>query len=102
MANLSNPATANQASFGQLGCEFQGGTTAFTVTNRVIVAIQFTEDSTLTTLTPDTADFCGTGTSGVNGDNMASDTFPKGLTIYGRWSALKLLTGAAIAYFGPE
>ena len=102
MANLSNPATANQAAFGQLGCEFQGGTGAFTVTDRVIVAIQFTEDSTLTTLTPATDDFCGTGTTGVNGDNMAGDTFPKGLTIYGRWTALRLATGAAIAYFGPE
>ena len=102
MANLSNPATANQAAFGQLGCEFQGGTSAFTVTNRVIVAIQFTEDSTLTTLTPATADFCGTGSADVNGDNMATDTFPKGLTIYGRWSALQLASGAAIAYFGPE
>lgn len=87
--------------FGQMGCEFQGGTTAFTVpSDKVIIAVTFTENSTLTTLTPESDDFCGTGSSGVNGDDMTSDTYPKGLTIYGRWSALTLASGAAIAYFG--
>lgn len=94
MANISNTATANQVAFGQLGCEFQGGTTAFTVpANTVIVAIQFTEDSTITTLTAESAKFFdGTDTSG--------STLPKGLTVYGRWTALQLATGAAVAYFG--
>ena len=64
------------------------------------MAITFTEDSTLTTLTPSTSEWCGTGTSGVNGDDMTDDTLPKGLTIYGRWSALTLATGAAVVYFG--
>ena len=101
MSNLIRQGDANLAAFGQFGCEFQGGTTAFTVPDgQVVVAITFTEDSTLTTLTPESDLFCGTGASGVNGDNMTTDTFPKGLTIYGRWSALKLATGAAIAYFG--
>jgi hypothetical protein len=95
------PGTTDNISFGQLGCEFQGGTTAFTVpTGKVIVAITFTENSTLTTLTPTTDDWCGTGSSGVNGDDMSGDTIPKGMTIYGRWSALTLASGAAIAYFG--
>ena len=92
----------SQVAFGQFGCEFQGGTDAFTVpSGKVIVAITFTEDSTLTTLDPEGTDkFCGVGATDPAGDDMSGDTMPKGLTIYGRFTALTLATGAAIAYFG--
>jgi hypothetical protein len=95
MANLSNTASANQVAFGQLGSQFRGDTTAFATPpdNTVIVAIQFTEDSTITTLTAESTKFPdNTQTSG--------STLPKGLTIYGRWTALQLATGAAVAYYG--
>jgi len=101
MSNLIRQGDANLVAFGQLGCEFQGGTAAFTVpSGQVIVAITLTENSQFTTLTPESAIFCGTGSTDVNGDDMTGDSFPKGMTIYGRWSALTLASGAAICYFG--
>lgn len=95
MANISNTATANQVAFGQLGSQFRADTTAFAAPpdNTVIVAIQFTVDSTITTLTPETAKF-------PSNTEISTNTLPKGLTIYGRWTALQLATGAAIAYYG--
>ena len=30
----------------------------------------------------------------------ASDTIPKGVTIYGRWEKINLASGSVIAYFG--
>jgi len=39
--------------------------------------------------------------SGFGGDVIdASNTFPKGITIYGRWTSLDLASGSAIAYLG--
>ena len=38
---------------------------------------------------------------GVGGNEMdASNIIPKGVTIYGRWTRMKLSSGAAIVYFG--
>ena len=37
---------------------------------------------------------------GAGGTTVASQTFPKGLTIYGRWVAFKPATGGVICYFG--
>jgi hypothetical protein len=43
----------------------------------------------------------GVGHQGQGGLEMdASDTIPKGVTIYGRWTKMNLAGGRAIAYFG--
>ena len=39
-------------------------------------------------------------THGAGGTTVASQVFPKGLTIYGRWVAFKPATGGVICYFG--
>ena len=39
-------------------------------------------------------------THGAGGISVASQVFPKGLTIYGRWAAFKPSTGGVICYFG--
>ena len=39
-------------------------------------------------------------THGAGGIQAASQTFPKGLSIYGRWVAFKPATGGVICYFG--
>ena len=39
-------------------------------------------------------------THGAGGISVASQNFPKGLTIYGRWTAFKPATGGVICYFG--
>ena len=111
--------------FGQMGSAFTDEDAAVTPpAGRVIVAITFLEDTTLTALTPAQdmlldgttgADLAGSAISfgsttalGVNGGNAAeidnATVFPKGLTIYGRWSSVDpngaSTTGGIICYFG--
>ena len=95
--------------FGQIGSGFVDDTGAFTPpTGKVIVAVQFISDSTLSLLQAvndgDEAYF-GTGAqttnNGTNSERVDSgNTFPAGVTVFGRYSALTLATGSAIAYFG--
>jgi len=111
--------------FGQMGSAFTDEDAAVTPpSGKVIVAITFLEDTTLTALTPATdmyldgttgadlkgaAAFFGSTTAvGANGGNAAeidsATKFPKGLTIYGRWSSVDpsaaSTTGGIICYFG--
>jgi len=82
---------------GQGGCIFEDGTDA--VSGEQITAIQFVDDSTFTTLTPEDSNFIGT--SGGNGDAIdSSNTFPTGMTIFGRWTGFTLASGTVIAYIG--
>lgn len=72
---------------GENGAVIETGTTALTGD---FEAITFLADSTFSTFTSST----------ITGDSVTSGplTFPAGLTIFGRWSALTLASGAIIAY----
>ena len=88
---------AQNAALGQAGAIFESGTTA--ISGKKIVAIQFLEDSTFTTLTPGSSDFIGTASG--SGDAIdTSNTFPQGMTIFGQWTAFTLASGTVIAYLG--
>ena len=100
-------------SFGQLGSGFSDVASVVTPpAGKVIVAIQFLEDTVLSTLvaatdTPDTAYFSHTTAVANNGGGAAqSDAatiFPKGVTIYGRWASFTppvSAAGGVIFYFG--
>tara|TARA_B100001250_G_scaffold406492_1_gene425633 strand:+ start:1053 stop:1391 length:339 start_codon:yes stop_codon:yes gene_type:complete len=99
--------------FGQMGSIHVRGTTAVTcgLSNRVFVAIQFLEDTVfnnaLAGLTPEDAQLYPSGTGGTSTDIDAdggvatgTEVFPKGITIYGRWTAFQLASGGCIAYIG--
>ena len=102
--------------FGQMGSIHYRGTTAVTSSvagktdNAVFVAIQFLEDTTFNTaaagLTPESAqlypssDGASTDIDADGGVAVDSETFPKGVTIYGRWTGFQLATGGVIAYVG--
>ena len=112
--------------FGQLGSIHAAGTEAITIiggddtdatpagnTNRitkVFVAITFLEDTTFNTaaagLTPAEAqnfpssDGASTDIDADGGVAVDGETFPKGITIYGRWTGFQLATGRVIAYVG--
>ena len=108
--------------FGQLGSGFVNTIGAFTPpTGKVIVAIQFLADTELSGLVADTNQIDATPVAGntgffshtapdtvVHGDGAdATDSvtiFPRGLTIYGRWTSVTLDTadadGGFICYFG--
>ena len=119
MAKLSNTATANQVAFGQLGSVY--ATTADAIkppTGKVFVAITMLEDCTFDAtgglVAEDQNTFFNTdhaandlasgsethdeGSGGV--EVPVGQTFPKGLTIYGRWTEAELNSGTCIAYIG--
>ena len=82
---------------GHLGAIFEDGDT--NTTSKQIIAIQFIEDTTFTTLTPVDSSYIGTASG--NGDAIDTDnTFPQGMTIFGRWTGYRLASGSIIAYQG--
>jgi len=98
--------------FGQLGSGFSDEAVQVTPpSGYVIVAIQFLEDTVLSTLVAethdDTAYFSHTTAVANNGggaaETDAATIFPKGLVIYGRWTSFTppaSATGGVIFYFG--
>ena len=103
-----------QYGFGQLGSGFTDETGALTPpAGKVIVAITFLENTSLAGLVADTgiadtAYFSHT-TAVTNNGGGAAETdngtvFPKGVTIYGRWTSVELnaasATAGIICYFG--
>ena len=103
---------AQNLALGQAGSILVTGTTAVTcgVGSGVFVAIQFLEDTVFASasgglvaeteqLFPDDA---GTGTliDADGGAATGSEVFPKGVTIYGRWTTVDLVSGLVVAYLG--
>lgn len=102
---------SSNVSLGQAGSIFVTGTSAITAVDGVFIAIQFLEDtifnSTNSTglvaatdqLYP-SSQYTSTTVSASNGDVIDGETFPQGITIYGRWTAFQLASGLVIAYKG--
>ena len=99
---------AQNAALGQAGSIFVSGTSAITCKNGVFVAITFLENTVFANdgLTAEESEKypsdTGTGTdiSSANGAAIDGESFPKGVTIYGRWTSFKLASGLVIAYRG--
>ena len=120
---------SNDIPLGQLGSGFvdTNSVTLAPPSGKVIIAITFMDDTSLDVLTPEVstdATFKGpkvlaTSVAEINcvgipaqtaangAGSLAIDTsqvFPKGLTIYGRWTAFSMqttvTTGGCIAYYG--
>ena len=110
MATLANQGVASQASFGQLGSTHIDGTGAHTPpAGMVYVAVTCLEDTTFTKLeAEDPTKHFSTDTAvpdpdldGVGDTVTTSTTFPKGITVYGRFDAITLASGKVLAYHGP-
>lgn len=110
MATLSNQGVASQMAFGQHGSAFVDDGGAYEPpAGKVVVAITMLENTTFTVLTPEsTGDCFGVAASsgqGTNNELVTSDNiFPKGMTIYGRWTAVTAASdtdGGIILYLGP-
>ena len=94
---------------GQLGSVYSNTTDRLKPTNGVFVAITVLDAATFTILQPEGGDgekFVSTtvaSTSGTGDGNeilTSSQSFPEGITIYGRWTSFQLATGGVIAYLG--
>ena len=105
----------NSRAFGQSGCILVTGTAACTATagsgSLKFIAIQFLEDTVFDSgsggLVATTEnlylDDTGTGAgvaSGGGGAAIDGITFPKGMTLYGRYDGFKLASGKVVAYLG--
>ena len=118
MANVDD---LYKKSFGQLGSLFLDASGAASPpSNRVFIAITFldqcvfdasgglvadTSNSSLefigNTAAHDASDGSETTISGSGGVVIdASNTFPKGVTIFGRWTEIDLTSGMLVAYIG--
>ena len=99
------------AALGQAGCIFvDTATAAVAPTGKAFIAITFlaevTVDASGGLIAEDSSRWANTeaaasagGSGGLQID--ASNTFPKGVTIYGRWTEIDLnSTGTIIAYIG--
>ena len=100
-----------------MGSIHAAGTEAITtaVPNTVFVAITFLETTVFDSgtaglvaatdvdgtqqLFPDSTN-TSTSIDADGGDVVDSESFPTGVTIYGRWSGFKLASGRVIAYLG--
>ena len=110
---------ANEVGFGQAGSVFIDSDGASSPpTGLVFVAITFIDDTIFDAsgglIAEDSANFANTeaaahdnadgsetASEGSGGDEIdASNTFPAGITIYGRWSEIDLTSGMIIAYIG--
>ena len=91
---------SQNVAMGQAGSAYLDGGEAVTSLSASVVAITMTEDTTFTALTQTDARFTGTGASTYGNSVVNSDIFPAGLTIYGRWSAVTVNTGACVCYIG--
>jgi hypothetical protein len=91
---------------GQRGCEYLDTDTA--AASSLIVAITFLEDtvfnSTSGLVASDDTKFPNSqsGATAIDSDGDAVDSysFPKGVSIYGNWTQIILVSGAIIAYIG--
>jgi len=91
---------SQNVALGQAGSAHLDAGQSVSNLNGSVVAITMAEDTTFTTLTQTNAKFMGTGTS-TFGDSIGSgDTFPAGMTIYGKWSAVTVNSGSCVCYLG--
>lgn len=111
MATLANQGMASQMAFGQHGSAFIDGANLYQApTGKVVIAMTFLEDTKFSTLTPEAEEDCfgiaANSGQGANNELVVSTTvFPKGLTVYGRWTSFTpdnaTSNGGVIVYLGP-
>ena len=104
--------------FGQLGSGYLADTSLFVPPDgKVVVAITCIADTKFNILKADTSGYTDGETGGTGGgyfgtltqkpvNGTSSDAvagthvFPRGVTIYGRWTQVDLTSGKVILYFG--
>ena len=111
MARKDNPGVqkytvqeSQNLGFGQAGSTYSEGTSITGMANGVVVvAITMLTDTKFSALTPENGNYLEEAGKGFQdlGDTLADTVaFPKGITIYGRWTTVDVNTGSIVAYFG--
>jgi len=89
--------------FGAQGSTYanQGSNAIRPPEGQVYSMVQMVTDTVFTNLIAESdTTYINTSTSGggVNGANLESVTFSRGMIIYGRWTSIDLTSGSVIAY----
>ena len=89
---------------GQGGAAYLSDTTTYSPqAGRVIVAIQVIDDCTFGSgMARESSNFTDNANAeaGTDADSFSTESFPAGITIYGRWTAVQLGAGAVMLYMG--
>ena len=109
MANLNNPSNFQLAALGQFGSLYSGNGSALAPpAGKYFIAITMLDDCTFEgsggLVANDPSSFYNTEAATTNSTGgqevLDSVTFPKGLTIYGKWTGAELKSGKALFYIG--
>ena len=104
MAHKYTVVEGNNIALGQGGVAYLTDTNLYTPpSGAVVVAITFVEDTVFTNnTTVESTNFTSNNVAGpgTNADSFGGDTFPAGLTIYGRFTMIDFASGAAMLYLG--
>tara|TARA_B100001059_G_C17639854_1_gene478789 strand:+ start:458 stop:820 length:363 start_codon:yes stop_codon:yes gene_type:complete len=111
----------NELSLGQYGSSYTTSSSHAIIppTNHIFAAITFLEDTVFDSTaglvaetatkfvnTQTAANDLGSGSEteeqGSGGKVVDSVVFPKGITIFGRWTEIDLTSGSVIAYIAPK
>ena len=91
-------------SLGQGGSAYLNDGDAYSPqSGRVVIAIQVIDDCVFASgMAAESTNFTDhTNTEGgTAAEEFGTDTFPAGITIYGRWTAVELASGAVMLYMG--
>ena len=89
---------------GQAGSAYLSDTSTYTPqSGRVVIAIQVIDDCAFGNgMVSESTNFTDNDTAeaGTNADTFSGENFPAGVTIYGRWTAVALASGAVMLYMG--
>tara|TARA_R100001530_G_scaffold37412_1_gene29084 strand:- start:564 stop:872 length:309 start_codon:yes stop_codon:yes gene_type:complete len=95
---------AAMVQLGQTGSAYFNSQDTYTPqSGKVVIAIQVIDDCVFSSDTvAESTNFTDQDTAegGTNADVFGGDTFPAGVTIYGRWTAVDLASGAVMLYMG--
>ena len=109
MANYATPGISrfsvvesNNVGLGQGGSAYLSDTSTYSPqTGKVVIAIQVIDDCAFANgMVSEGTDFTDNDTAeaGTNADTFNGESFPAGITIYGRWTAVALASGAVMLY----
>ena len=104
-SRLSKTHEADNVSLGQYGSAYFNSDDTYTPqAGRIVVAIQVIEDCVFSSaMVSESTDYTDNDTAeaGTNAGVFGANTFPQGVTIYGRWTAVDLVSGAIMLYMAP-
>ena len=95
---------AGNLGLGQAGSAYLSDASTYTPqSGKVVIAIQVIDDCAFGNgMVSESTNFTDNDTAeaGTNADTFSGEGFPAGVTIYGRWTAIALVSGAVMLYMG--